>query len=185
MRALIGIVVLAALAYFGFRLLQSEEAQQALQETTQQASSTAQSAAQQAQDAANRAAQAAGEAVRAAGQAAQETANLVIGGVDVGAELKGLVERASASLDSVTDQASAQAARPNLEEVQRQLDGLGAKVEQLPAEGRRLLASAVNAALPGLKEVANRVGSIQGAEGIKPTLDAMVAKLESWAKAPA
>lgn len=174
MRALIGIVVLAALAYFGFRLLQSEEAQQALQETTQQASSTVQSAAQ-----------AAGEAVRAAGQAAQETANLVIGGVDVGAELKGLVEKASASLDSVTDQASAQAARPNLEEVQRQLDGLGAKVEQLPAEGRRLLASAVNAALPGLKEVANRVGSIQGAEGIKPTLDAMVAKLESWAKAPA
>jgi hypothetical protein len=43
----------------------------------------------------------------------------------------------------------------------------------------------VATALPPLKELAAKAGTVQGAEAIKPALDAVIAKLEAWANAPA
>lgn len=156
MRALVGIVVVASIAFVAYRLLQSEQGRQAVQQAAQQAT-----------------------------RAAQRAADLAVDGVDVGGELNGLVGKASAALGGITDQASAQAALPGLQEVKGKLDGLTARIDELPAEGRRLLATAVGAALPGLKALAAKVGSVPGAEPIGPTLDAVLAKLEGWAKAPA
>ena len=129
--------------------------------------------------------QAAGTAVQAAGDAAQQVAGLVVGGVDVGAEVKSMIEKATASLGSITDQASAQAALPSLEELKGKVDGVTAQVDQLPAEGKKLLATLVSAALPPLKELAAKTSSIQGAEAVKPAMDGILAKLEAWANAPA
>ena len=189
MRILIIAVVLAVVAFFGFRMYQDKNAQQALQEAAQQATQQAEAAAKQAADAAKQAAdtaqQAAGTAVQAAGDAAQQVAGLVVGGVDVGAEVKGMIEKATASLGSITDQASAQAALPSLEELKGKVDGVTAQVDQLPAEGKKLLAGLVSAALPPLKELAAKASTIQGAEAVKPAVDGILAKLEAWANAPA
>ena len=81
---------------------------------------------------------------------------------------------------SITDRASAQAALPGLDRLKDRA-GVAVQVEQLPAEGKKLLASVVNTALPPLKELAAKAGSIQGADAIKPSIDAMLAKLEAWA----
>jgi sensor c-di-GMP phosphodiesterase-like protein len=185
MRILIAIVVLAVLAFFGYRLFQTEEAQQALQQAIQQVQGTAEQATEQAKEAATQAQQAAGEAAKAASEAAQQAASLVVGGVDVGAELKKMMEQASTALGGITDQTSAEAALPSLEELNGKVDGLTTQVDQLPGEGRKMLASLVSTALPSFKELADKVGTVQGAEVIKPTLDAMLAKLEAWANAPA
>lgn len=188
MRILIGLVVLAIVGFFGYRMYQDKATQDAVQQAAQQATQQAEAAAKQAADAAAAAAdqakQAAGQAVQAAGDAAQQAASLVVGGVDIGAQLKGLMESATTTLDKVTDQASAQAALPSLDELKGKVDGLTAQVDQLPAEGKKLLAGMVGTALPPLKELAAKASSIQGAEAIKPALDAVIAKLESWANAP-
>ena len=71
-----------------------------------------------------------------------------------------------------------------MDELKGKVDGLAAQVDQLPAEGKKLLAGMVSAALPPLKELAAKASSIQGGETIKPALDAVITKLEGWANAP-
>jgi hypothetical protein len=189
MRILIGLVVLAVVAFFGYRMYQDKATQEAAQQAAQQATQQAEQAATEAADAAKQAAgaaqEAAGAAVQAAGDAANQAAALVVGGVDLGAELKGALDKVSTTLGGITDKASADAAKVSLDEVKGKVEGMTARVEQLPAEGKKMLAGLVSTALPSLKELVAKVGSIPGAESIKPTLDAMVTKLETWAKAPA
>ena len=188
MRILIGLVVLAVVAFFGYRMYQDKATQEAAQQAAQQATQQAEQAATEAADAAKQAAgaaqEAAGAAVQAAGDAANQAA-LVVGGVDLGAEMKGMLDKVSTTLGGITDKASADAAMASLEEVKGKVEGMTAQVEQLPAEGKKMLAGLVSTALPSLKELVAKAGSIPGAESIKPTLDAMVTKLETWAKAPA
>lgn len=198
MRILIAAVVVAVIAFFGFRMYQDKAAQEAIQQAAQQAAqqaeTAAKAAAQQAEAAAKQAAetakqaasqaqQAAGAAVEAAGDAANQVAALTVGGVDVGAEIKAMVEKTTATLGGITDQASAQAAVPSLDELKAKVDSIAAQVDQLPAEGKEVLAGVVSTALPPLKELAAKSSSIQGADTIKPTVDAILAKLEAWANA--
>ena len=185
MRILIGLVILAVAAFFGYRMFQDSATQDAVQQAAEQATQAATQAADAAKDAAGAAQQAAGAAVQAAGDAASQAAALVVGGVDVGAELKGILDQVSTTLGGITDQATADAAVANLDTLKGKVEGMTAQVDQLPAEGKKLLASLVSAALPSLKELAAKVGSISGAEAVKPALDAMLAKLETWANAPA
>lgn len=189
MRILIGLVVLAVVAFFGYRMYQDKATQNAVQEAAKQATQQAEQAATQAADAAKEAAgaaqEAAGAAVQAAGDAANQATALVVGGVDVGAELKGMLEKVSTTLGGITDKASADAAMTSLNEAKGKVEGMTARVDQLPAEGKKMLAGLVSTALPSLKELVAKVGSISGAESIKPALDAMLAKLETWANAPA
>lgn len=196
MRMLIAAVVVAVIAFFGFRMYQDKAAQEAMQQAAQQAAAQAEIAAKQvaqqaeaaakqaaetAKQAADQAQQAAGSAVEAAGDAVDQMAALTVGGVDVGAEVKAMVEKTTAALGSITDQASAQAALPSLDELKAKVDGIATQVDQLPAEGRKLLAGVVSTALPPLKELAAKSSSMPGADVIKPTVDAILAKLETWA----
>ena len=185
MRSIIGLVVAAAIAWFGYQWYQDRENQEAVRQAAVQAEAAARQAAEKAKEAAGEARQAAGAAVLAAKDAAQSTAALVVGGVDLGGEVKGLIEQAGTALGGVTDRASAQAALPSLDALKGKVDGLTAQVDQLPAEGRKLLAGVVATALPPLKELAAKAGTVQGAGAIRPALDAVIAGLEAWAKAPA
>jgi ABC-type transporter Mla subunit MlaD len=108
---------------------------------------------------------------------------VTVNGVDVGTQVGGAVDSIRASLDGVTDSAGAQAAKVKIEEAGKALDNVSAQVEQLPAEGRKLLASTISSALPTLKAGADKVAGYS--PEMKPTLDAIIARLEGWAKAPA
>lgn len=185
MRVLIGLVVLAVVAFFGYRMFQEQTTQQAVEKAAETATQAATQAADAAKQAAGAAQQAAGDAAKAAGDAASQAASLVVGGIDVGAELKGMLDKVSTTLGGITDKATADAAVPSLDELKGKVDGMTAQVDQLPAEGKKALASLVSAALPALKELSAKVTAISGAESVKPALDAVIAKLEAWAQAPA
>jgi phage shock protein A len=96
-----------------------------------------------------------------------------------------MLDQVSTTLGGITDQASAQSAMASLDELKGKVEGMTAQVDQLPAEGRKALASLVSAALPPLKELVAKVGTVSGAESVKPALDGMIARLEAWANAPA
>jgi hypothetical protein len=108
--------------------------------------------------------------------------NLVVGDVNLGQEVTGAFESATAALNDVTDPASAEAALPRLTEINTNLDRLGGLVGQLPAEGKSALAALINGALPELEALIARVSEISGVGPvIKPAADALVAKLKAMA----
>jgi hypothetical protein len=80
MRAIIGIVFAAAVAWFGYQWYQDQENQAAVQRAAEQAEAAAKQAAEQAKAAAGEAQEAADAAVQATGEAVQSTAALVVGG---------------------------------------------------------------------------------------------------------
>ena len=47
---------------------------------------------------------------------------------------------------------------PSLDEAKGKVEGMTAQVEQLPVEGKKVLAGMVSAALPPLKELVAKVG---------------------------
>ena len=98
MRVLIALVVLAVVAFFGYRMYQNQGTQQAVEQAAQTATQAATQAADAAKQAAGAAQQAAGDAAKAAGDAANQAASLVVGGVDLGGELKGMLDKVSTTL---------------------------------------------------------------------------------------
>ena len=159
--------------------------QEAAQQATQQAEAAAKQAADAAKQAAGSAQQAAGAAVQAAGDAAPAGRRSRGRRRRCRRRGQGHDREGHATLGGITDKASAQAALPSLDELKGKVEVHAAQVDQLPAEGKKLLASLVSAALPPLKELAAKASWIQGAEAVKPAMDAMLAKLEAWANAPA
>lgn len=176
-RWLIAVIVIVVLIFFAHRYFGTPE------QAVRQAQQAAQEAAGAARQAAGAAQQAAGQAMADAAALAGNLRSVTLNGVDLGSRIGGAVDSIRSSLDGITDSGSAQAAKGRLEEAGRTLDSVSAQVEQLPAEGRRLLASALTSALPALKTGADKVAGLS--PDIKPTMDAIIAKLENWAKAPA
>lgn len=215
MGRLIGIVIVVLLIVAGIWWYQSggqqkveevaqqasEVAGQAAQQVTEtagkiaeQANQTAGQLAEQTGEATQQATQAAGEAAQQAGQAASDAAQqvsdaaqaLVVGGVDLGKQLGEVVDGLKTSLGGITDAASAQAQLPTLQQLQAKLDGMTATVEGLPAEGKSALATLVSASLPTLRTTAEQIAALEGVGPVvKPVLDAIIAKLDAWSKAPA
>ena len=163
----------------------TEEAAQATgeaAETAEQAAETAETAetAEQATD------EAAEETAEAAEELAQSSAALVVGDIDLGKELTGVVDRTSDALSGITDVASAEAALPALNEVRTKLDDLTPTVEQLPESAKTTLAGAVGGMLPELRTLVDQVNGIEGVgEVVKPAVEPIMAKLDAWAKQPA
>ena len=124
--------------------------------------------------------QATEQVVDTAAQVGESAKSLMVGDVDVGREVSNLFESATTALNDVTDNASADAARPKLSEVSASLDKVGGLVEQLPAEGKSALAALVTAALPDLETLVAKVNEIPGAaDAIKPVADAMLEKMRA------
>ena len=110
----------------------------------------------------------------------------MVGDIDLGKELTGVVDRTSAALSGITDAASAEAALPALNAARTKLDDLTPTVEQLPADAKATLASAVTGMLPELRTLVDKVNGIEGVGGVvKPAVEPIMAKLDAWAKQPA
>jgi len=182
----------------------AEQATEEAAEGTGEAADTAEEAAETAEQATEEAAQATGEAAETAEQAAdtaetaeqatgeaaeelaQSSAALVVGDIDLGKELTGVVDRTSAALSGITDAASAEAALPALNEARTKLDDLTPAVEQLPDNAKETLAGAVSGMLPELRTLVDKVNGMEGAgEVVKPAVEPIMAKLDAWAKQPA
>jgi hypothetical protein len=168
----------------------AEEAAETAEQATEEAAEATGEAAETAEQAAGTAEQATGEATgemaEAAEELAQSSAALVVGDIDLGKELTGVVDRTSAALSGITDAASAEAALPALNEARTKLDDLTPTVEQLPDNAKETLAGAVSGMLPELRTLVDKVNGMEGAgEVVKPAVEPIMAKLDAWAKQPA
>jgi hypothetical protein len=128
------------------------------------------------------AAEPAPEATPPADTAAAPADPLVVGGIDVGAGVSGVLDQLSASFSGITDAASAEAALPQLTEARDTLNGLEASVSALPAEGKTALQQMVSAALPTIESTANDLLADSAVAGVvKPVVDNIIATLKSFA----
>ncbi len=111
-------------------------------------------------------------------------ANFTVGGVDLRAQLGTAVDNVRSLLQGVTDQASAQAALPKLQEATAQVDQVGRMAGQLPAEARKALGSMTANTMPSLREMMNKVMEQPGVRDVlKPAADALQAKFEALTQA--
>jgi len=207
MRWLIIIVVVAVAAFFGYRYYEAEQAQQLAQQAEQAAKEAADKAEQAAKEAAEKAEQTAKEAAEeveaaadsvtataeeatdqatdTAQQAAQSASDLTVNGIDLGQEIGTAVSDATSALEGITDKASAEAALPSLDAVKTKLDELGTAVSTLPQAAQEGLASLLADGLPALRTQVTRVEGMEDVGPVvKPTLDAIMTKLDAWAKQP-
>lgn len=211
MRWLVIVVVAVVAAYFGYQYFSGQEGQdlaeqveetaeqvvEETQEAAEQATDTAQEAAQEATDTAQEAAEEATDTAQEAAEEATDTAQeaaqsasdtvaaLTVEGVNIGQEIGTMVSDTTSSLSGITDKASAEAALPSLEAVQTKLDDLSGTVSGLSEEGKEALASLLADGLPSLQELVTKVEGMEGVgEVVKPTLDAIMGKLDEWAKQP-
>jgi cell division protein FtsX len=208
MRWLVIIVVIAILAFLGYRYFYTEEGQQLaeqaeqateqaateVEETAEEAAEAVEGAVGETADTAEQAAEsteqeaerATDSAEQAARSAEETTAALTVEGVDLGKEVGTSVSDTVSALEGITDKASAEAALPDLKAVQTKLDGLGGKVEQLPQQAKESLASLLGDSLPELQDLVTKVEGIEGVGPVvKPTLDGIMTKLDAWAEQPA
>ena len=206
MKLIIVVVLLAVLGYFGYQYVQEGNAPPSVERAVQDAREQA----GQALDAAGEAARSAGQALQQgagnvlegaeqvgerAGQAAQggaqdvrqtaqNAADEARGGLDVGRELEEFVGSVRKAASDLNNSATAEAVREEVNQLNEQLKGLAPQVEQLPETAQRGFASAASAALPTVRDLATRIEGMQGGQSLKPTLDAIVAKLEEWSRPP-
>ena len=111
-------------------------------------------------------------------------ANFTVGGVDLRAQIGTAVDNVRSVLQGVTDQASAQAALPKLQEATAQLDEVGRLAAQLPAEARKALGAMTSNTMPALREMMNKVMEQPGVRDVlKPAADALQAKFEALTQA--
>lgn len=123
------------------------------------------------------------DVVKAPEVAALEKLNgIKAGDVDLGQHLTNTVNGLRTSLDSVKDEATAQAAMPALSNAGSEFDKLTGLTGQLSPETRKTLASAITALRPTLDQMFDKALAIPGvAAVIKPAIDAIRAKLDALA----
>jgi len=108
---------------------------------------------------------------------------ILVDGVDVGKQITTALDGLKGVLGGITDTATAQAALPKLQEAVASIDGVSGMMAKLSAEQKTVLAALVSAALPAIKEAADKALAIQGVgELAKPVVDSLLAKLEALAK---
>lgn len=109
---------------------------------------------------------------------------ITLGNQDVGAQLGSLAEGLRGTLVTLKDKQSAEAALPRLQEMQRQLVGIGESAAKLPPEGRKGLASYAGQLLPLLRPLIEQALKAAGVgPAAKPVLDQILSRLEGLAKA--
>jgi hypothetical protein len=117
-------------------------------------------------------------AEQAVQQAPPAVQSVTVGGIDVGKQITDSIGTLRTTLAGITDVPSAQAALPRLRDVTDQVDKVSGMVAQLSAEQRKMLAGLVNPLMGSLNPLFDKVLAIPGvAEIIKPTIDALKAKL--------
>jgi Bacterial protein of unknown function (DUF937) len=121
-------------------------------------------------------------AEQVAQKAASAVQSLTVGGLDLGKQVTDSVSGLRTTLGDITDAASAQAALPKLQAATAQIDKVSGMIGQLSDGQRKALAGLVNPATSTLNQLFDKVMAIPGvAQVIKPTIDAMKAKLATLA----
>jgi len=114
-------------------------------------------------------------------QGMKQAENLVPGGADIGNQISSSIASVRATLDGVSDVASAQAALPKLQEVTAQIVKTGGEVGQLTADQRKAIAAVINPLMPAVNQLCDKVLAIPGvAEVLKPSVDTLKAKLTAF-----
>ena len=108
------------------------------------------------------------------------TQSVVVGGVDVGKQLNDNLTALRTSLQGITDESSAKAALPKLQDVKTEVDKVANLVGQLSPEQRKFIVGLVGPAMATLNQLFDKVLAIPGvAEVLKPTIDALKANLRT------
>ena len=108
---------------------------------------------------------------------------ITVGSQDVGAQLSSVVEGLRGTLTGLKDEGSAKEALPRLQAMTKQLDGISDLRGQLPAEGKKGLASYVASLLPLLRPLIDKALAGSGVGPIaKPVLDQIFNRLEAMTK---
>lgn len=108
---------------------------------------------------------------------------IVVDNVDVGGKIGTVLDQLRATLGTVKDAASAQAALPRMSEATAQLDTIAPLAAKLPPELRRSLASTVAAGMTGLNPLFNAALAAPGVAAVaRPAIEQLRAKLDTLAK---
>ncbi|MEY9397362.1 hypothetical protein ABIF66_008167 [Bradyrhizobium japonicum] len=109
-------------------------------------------------------------------------ADLTVDGVNLANQVNSSLGTLKAQLPTITDQASAQAALPKINDAISQLDGITARAAKLSPEGRRALAKLIVAAAPAINEMCDKISATPAGTIAKPVIDNLRAKLDELAK---
>jgi hypothetical protein len=105
------------------------------------------------------------------------------GDVDIGELANGAVNGLRASLEGITDAASAETGLAGLTKAQSAFDQLDGLVSELTPEKRKILADLFVSIRPSLEQLLDKVLAIPGVSAIiKPAVDAIRSKLDSLVK---
>jgi len=110
-------------------------------------------------------------------------ADLTVDGVNLANQVNSSLGTLKAQLPTITDQASAQAALPKINDAISQLDGVTARAAKLSPEARRALAKLIVAAAPAINQMCDKVSATPAGTIAKPVIDNLRAKLDQLAKA--
>ncbi len=102
----------------------------------------------------------------------------VPGNMDLGQELTGVMGSVTDSLGGITDEASAEAAIPQLDETTSKLGGLVGLMDKLPEAARAPISGIVSNGLPQIQGLIDKISAIPGVGPIiKPAVDGVMEKL--------
>ena len=170
MKWIIGLVVIAALGWFGFQYMNNNAAIDA--------QNVAAEAAAKAEEAAASAKESATEALEAAQQSMPE-------GIDLSKitdSLDGILSSTGEAFGSITDIESAEAALPSLEDASSRLSGLDNTIARLPEAAQGPIAGIVSGGLSTLKPLIEKAAAIPGVgDIINPVVTPMLEMLEGLA----
>lgn len=118
-----------------------------------------------------------------AGTVGMAPADLTIDGVNLANQVNSSIGTLKAALPTITDDASAQAALPKINDAIAQLDSVTARAAKLPPDARSALAKLVVASTPAINQMCDRVLATPGAATLaKPAIDSLHARLDALTK---
>ena len=107
-----------------------------------------------------------------------EPSQLETGGINANDMITNLMDRTSRIMSDVTSVPTAEAALPELEKVNEDYDRLIKESDRLSQGARADLAQQASRYMPGLKDMARRVGSWKGVSDVLgPTMNEIVGKM--------
>ncbi|MBR0735488.1 DUF937 domain-containing protein [Bradyrhizobium liaoningense] len=117
-----------------------------------------------------------------AGTVGLAPADLTVDGVNLANQVNSSLGTLRAQLPTITDEASAQAALPKINDAISQLDGITARAAKLSPDSRSALAKLIAAAAPAINEMCDKISATPAGAIAKPVIDNLRTKLDQLAK---
>lgn len=119
----------------------------------------------------------------ATGTVGMAPADVTVDGVNLASQVNSSVGTLTAALPTMTNEASAQAAMPKINDAIAQLDDVKARAAKLSPEARSALAKLVVASTPTINQMCDKVLATPGAATLaKPAIENLRSKLDALAK---